>query len=360
VLSETVHVYEWSALSPLLSAVTVLLVTGGLLALAIVGVRRARRRVQLAAEAEASIDANRTLHEGDIVLSGVVEHAPERDVAVRIDVTQFGTESESSGSWSHTWREVDRKVTVAPFYLRLADGTRVRVEAPSDVDVADDLDKKVLISDNRRVLSAELVPGEQLHVRGWLERGGDASASQAGYRDVAWGWLLRGDRGGMLLSSHPLGKGMRERAAFHGWYAKLAIMMLAIFQLTVVTYYARWLGSTELATVRSRDHVYTTDSDGDTHSSYVIDIALRDGAREVLEIDGDDYSLVVQGTIVAIRRGALNWQLGAYPAITFWLALPALGLTLSVWLLYRARRRGTQPWFRQKQVVHSGSGRLPG
>jgi len=120
--------------------------------------------------------------------------ADDHAVAVRIDVTQHGTEDESSGSYSYKWTETGRAIIVRPFYLELADGTRVRVLAPKNVQVADALDQKVLISNTVRKLSAELVPGETLHAQGWLERGSTrmpgGETRESGYRDATYEWQL--------------------------------------------------------------------------------------------------------------------------------------------------------------------------
>jgi len=353
----TTDLYEANMLGPGTSLLVIAVCSLALISLAIVALARARRRAWLAADAAATMNSDRVLHEGEIVLSGVVEHAPEQDVAVRVEVTQQGDERESSGSWSHSWREVDRRIVVAPFYLRLADGTRVRVEAPPDVDVADDLDRKVLVSRTSRVLSAELVPGESLHARGWLERG-DAAMPGAGaaYRDVTWGWLLRPARGRMMLSSHPLGRGLQERAAFHRWYGRLVIVVFAGLQLWLSGYYALASGSVETAQIVDKHHTSYHDSDGDPHHHYDVVVRLGRGPLRTVDIDGSDFDRA-EGK-VAVRHGALGWKLGAQPTLSFAGALvPLIGVIL-LWFTYRRRRQTTRPWFRRR-VEHHGSGRLP-
>jgi hypothetical protein len=340
------------------SIVLIVSLSLALVAIAIVSFARARRRAALAASEAATMNPRRTLREGDVVLSGVVEHAPEHDVAVRVEVTQHGTETESSGTWSHSWREVDRQIIVAPFYLRLADGTRVRVEAPRDVDVADDLDQKVLVSRTSRVLSAELVPGEELHVRGWLERGGDALPAEAGYRDVTWGWVLRAGRGRMLLSSAPLGKGLQQRAAFHRRYGRRALALLAGIQLSLAWYYARATGDVEIAQLVDRHHTTHEDSDGDTVHDYDVVIRLHDGSLHTVDIEGDDFLRAIPQSKVMIRRGALGWKLGARSTLSYSHGAVMLGLVLLFAFAYHSRRRSTRPWFRRR-VDHRGAGRLP-
>ena len=112
--------------------------------------------------------------------------------------------------WDGTRSEIDRDIIVAPFVLELADGQQVRVDPPLNVDVADALDQKVWIDRTRRVLAAELVPGEKIFARGRLERS-EVARTGSPYRDGGWGWSLRPTRDRqMLLSSEPMGAGLRE------------------------------------------------------------------------------------------------------------------------------------------------------
>ncbi len=326
-----------------------------LLAGVVVGLSRARRRDVLAAAAEASVGARppALVEGGDVVLSGIVRHYEDRDVAVKVRITQAGSEAESSGSWSHSWTEIDREIILAPFYLELANGELVLVEPPKNVDVADALDQKVWINRDRRVLSAELVSGESIFARGRLERS-DRAASSAGYRDVKWGWALRPTRGQMLLSSEPLGAGLRQRAAFHRHAAWQALALLLVTQATVALFYLRLVGHTEEARVTGTNFYQTTDSDGDTNDHY--EVSLR---GETFEISQDDHANLHDGMTLPIRFASTdNWELGSGASIRWWhggvLPLVASGF----WLWYASRRKSSRPWFRRK-VNESGSGRLP-
>ncbi|HEY1814825.1 MAG TPA: hypothetical protein VGG74_20905 [Kofleriaceae bacterium] len=318
----------------------------------VIGFLRARQRTRLAEAAEASVGtAPPPLVEGsDVVLTGLVRHAAERDVAVKVSITQHGSESESSGSWSHSWTEIDREIILAPFLLELADKTHVLVEPPRNVDVADALDQKVLIARDRRVLSAELVPGEKIFARGRLERSDQVVATR-GYRDVQWGWTLRPSHGQMLLSSEPLGAGLRERAKFHSRYARRSLVFLVATQLTLVLFYGRVAGETRAETVTNAGSYETTDDDGDTHYHFVIEVNHTN-------IDADNDG-IMKGDVVPIRfANDDNWQLGEAATIQWWHALMFAAVSIGSWLVYRARRRSSRPWFRRK-VNESGSGRLP-
>jgi hypothetical protein len=352
--SGVITIYASAAISPplawfVIGGSTILFAAG-----IVIGRARARERTRLAEAAEASVGtAPPPLVEGsDVVLTGLVRHAAERDVAVKVSITQHGSESESSGTWSYSWTEIDREIILAPFLLELADKTHVLVEPPRNVDVADALDQKVLIARDRRVLSAELVPGEKIFARGRLERSDQVVATR-GYRDVQWGWTLRPSHGQMLLSSEPLGAGLRERAKFHRRYARRSLVLLVATQLTLVLFYARVAGETRTETVTDASYYETTDDDGDTHYHFMIEVNHTN-----IDVDSDDFRRVEQGSIVPIRFSSDdNWQLGEAATIQWWHALILAVASIGSWLVYRARRRSSRPWFRRK-VNESGSGRL--
>jgi hypothetical protein len=317
---------------------------------------RARRAIAAQAEASAKADTPPFIEHTEVVLCGVVRHLADHDVAVKVSVTQAGSESESSGAWSHSWREVDREIIVAPFLLELANGDLVRVDPPKNVDVADALDQKVFISHNRRVLSAELVPGERIFVRGRLERSDVATASSA-YREVTWGWVVRGD---MLLSSEPLGAGLRQRASFHARFALIALALLVLTQSMLLPFYKRFAGETIAVEVLRKTYSESTDDEGHTHHHGYIVLERHNPelSDPSIEIDSVNDARILEGETVAIRyASANNWNLGPQ-ATTGWLRLLFLALLpMPFWVWYLLRRRASRPWFRRK-VDESGAGRL--
>src|SRR6185369_6868987 len=110
--------------------------------------------------------------------------------AVRVEVEQAGTESESSGVWSHEWTEVSRRVFVEPFYVVDAAGRRTRVEPRDDVLLVDSMNGKILVNLTRRIRTAELTPGEEVWASGELTAALDPEGATSGYRDAA-GLVLR-------------------------------------------------------------------------------------------------------------------------------------------------------------------------
>jgi len=352
----TTEIYARYMLPPTMA----LLVFGGVLLALVAGLvtclLRARRRIQLAKAAEASVvdDPSPILVEGaDVVLAGVVRHFEDNDVAVKVSIHQEGSESESSGSWSHSWTEIDRDIIVRPFLLELSTHQLVLVHPPKNVDVADALDQKVWINRNRRVLSAELVPGEKIYARGRLERS-DQAVPGGAYRDVKWGWALGPSDGQMLLSSEPLGAGLRQRAAFHRRFALWAVALLVAMQAPLMGYYGRLLGHTEMAKLTRSFFYQTTDSDGDTHDHWAVVVR-----GDQIEISEDDYDHIVPPVTVPIRMGSrMNYDLGSSATFSLWRMFVVFALVCMFWIPYRVRRGASRPWFRRK-VNETLGGRLP-
>ncbi len=247
-----------------------------------------------------------------------------------------------------------------PFNLVLADITPVRVLATQNVELADALDKKVLISHNARVLSAELIPGETLHAQGHLERGSRLRAgAETGYRDGEYEWQLVPARGRMMLSSEPLGAGLVARAKFHRRYFAVAIFSLVAFQALFANFHARAMASDQPATVLDKKISSYQDSDGHTQHNSGLTLRLPGDKIEAFNVSGSNYRNVNAGTRLAVRKGLWGFELGGGGSMNVLLGISALMVATALMLLYPIRRRATRPWFRRK-VRHSGSGQLPG
>lgn len=351
------NVYARASLSPDLSWMIVFGITIALVANIVICLVRAVARSRMAriAAAQASDKPPPLVEGSDVLLAGIVQHFENHDVAVKVVITQDGDENESSGSWSHSWTEINREIILAPFLLELANGEKVRVDPPKNVEVADALDQKVWINRNKRVLTAELVPGEKIYARGRLERSDQAVAGSA-YRDNSWGWALRATGGSqMLLSSEPLGAGMTKRAAFHRRSAWGTLVFLVGIQLSLLGFWTRMLfGHVERATVVSKHDQTGRDSDGDEYTEYFLSIRVDN-----VEVSEDDFERVRAGTELPIRVVSRDsWSLGPRATINWWHALIIIPIALCVLIAYPLRRKATRPWFRRK-VNESGSGRLP-
>lgn len=359
----TQDVYECWTMSPTWSLAAALLALVPLASVVVLGFWRAWRRAAVAATAEASVEPRPVLAEGrDLVLAGRVRLLDDADVAVRISVRQRGSEHESSGAWSYRWEEIDREIVVHPFVLELANGEQVVVYPPANVDVADALDQKVVIKRDERVMSAELVPGEAIFARGRLARQGRARAGE-GYRDGTFGWSLHPANGHMLLSSEPMGSGLRKRARFHRRFAWFALAVLAATQLTLVSFYGRRAGVARAAPVEELRHEDATDDDGDPVHTY--EVRVRGRWIEVALVDwialGGHLDRAPEPPMIVPIRYASdgNWNLGSEPVIAWWHGVLVVVLAGGAVLAYPLIRRATRPWFRRR-AQESGSGRLPG
>ena len=210
------------------------------LALTAMALHVRRRRLVQAANAR-EIAGTGALVPGEAMVTGVVELAEGESCAVELRIDQEGTEQESSGTWSHTWTETGRRLTVRPFYLKTKAGDRVRVLAGDHVKLMDALDRKILVNRTARTCIAELTPGEAVSAFGQLFRGRDPEAvPQAGYRSSAVGWVLRAPEGGkMLLSSYPIYRPFDERARRILWWVAALLVVVVAGHVALLGYHLR-------------------------------------------------------------------------------------------------------------------------
>jgi len=331
---------------------------GALIAYALARAAAERRRGR---QAEAAFDPLAPLAPGETVVAGKVEHAPGHDVAFRVEVAQTGTESESSGTWSHVWREVGRQVTVAPFYLSRATGDRVRVEPERTALLVDELDGIVRIDLEHRRRVAELTPGEHVFAFGELREIAEPVVPPPGGRPrTRRGFALGPPRHGpLLLSSEALGARFLARAATHRGLAWAAVIAAALFHLSVSPFHARrLLGRDETGVVLEKRIDEHTDGDGDLVRSCVVRLRVA-GAEIEEEVSRGDFPGISPGQALPVRHvpllpaasvlgpaGTIHGASGA--AVLFFLLL--LGA-------YRAVPRMRRPWY-ESPVTDPGSGRL--
>ncbi|WP_437962024.1 hypothetical protein WME76_21800 [Sorangium sp. So ce119] len=348
-------------LDPGMSSVLVdAVATAGLLVLAAIALRLSRRQRRAAARADASLKGDAALAPGEAIVVGTVERAPGADVAVRVEVEQEGTESESSGVWSHQWVETGRKVRVHPFYLRHASGALVRVEPGEDVMLVDALDGMIRVDLTRRIRVAEIMPGEKVFALGELRRAPDPEAPAQGYREKALGDVLVPRRGQpMLVSSEPLDQRFARRAAFHRRWAVAAVVASLAFNAAFAGFHARrWLGET--VDVRVTQLREQEDRDGD-NTRFVVTMQAADGVLFSDEVPHATFGRL-RGVERLKARYVPSWTAASAvgPDVTAhsaaYVALPLLG---AIALAYAVRARSTIPWY-EKKLSERGSGRLPG
>ena len=355
-----------SHMAAALAAILVYGVGGaGVLWLVLSAAWKAHAQGRLARLEEESLDASTILAPGLAVLGGTVQYAEDTDMAVRVEVDQMGTEHESSGTWSHRWTEVDRRVRVRPFYLLHVSRARIRVEPDDNVYLVDEMDGMILVNRARRTRTAELTPGERVNVRGVLERGPDPEIRGRAYRDDQQGWVLRpppGDR--MLISSEPLGARFLARARFHAFWAILVAVMFAPVQVVLMPFHlALWSGETVQASVVVTDMTTGKDSDDAPYEYWLR--ATAPTAQGPIEINDEISRVDFEKT----KAGQAIWarvvpsvprysHIGSTASLHLgWLALA--GVLVFVRAIYAMTSHATLPWY-QRKVVDTGSGRLSG
>jgi hypothetical protein len=231
--------------------------------LVVLGILGALRWVRRARAAELSFRPGAPLQPGDAVIHGTVERSASGDVAVRVEIDQEGSESESSGSWSTSWKERRRFVRVSPFYIRHASGPRIRVEPTHAVQLVDAMDGVIRVNLAKRVRVAELTPGEKVFAVGELRHDLDPEGQGGGYRGGQHGLVMRPQ----LLSTEPLGARFRRRAGRHrAFLYGLFFMALAPYVFFIPYLASYYNGVQGRAVVTDLKHIEETDSDGTTHT----------------------------------------------------------------------------------------------
>ncbi len=317
---------------------------------------RWRARAWRASQGEGEV-----LVEGDVVLQGTVEHAAGSSVAVRVEITQVGTEKIKKDEWRHRWKEVDRKVTANPFYIAEVRGKRVRVEPSEDLVLVDAMDQTTVLDHDRRVRAAELTAGEQVFAMGSLQRAHDPEAAQ-GYRGQSTPLVLRPPKKGrMMLASEPLQARFERTARFHIIWVIVWGIILLIFQLVAFRYHVRhWLGETVHAEVIHKEkYTSTSGQRGGATPHYVIKCQVGDRQYDE-ELQSGQYHAITVGDSVPVRRvpwWPSNQQVGATATVYFALGLVSvilLPLVLGFHLRIVYRRR---PWW-DHRLIDGGSGPL--
>ncbi len=315
-----------------------------------------------AGRAQASFSGTAQLAAGETVLLGKVEYAVGADSAVRVEVTQDGTEHKTEHGWKHSWTEESREVQAQPFYLRFGKDQRVRVEPPEATMLIDDMDEIVEINQYARKRAAALTTGEEIYAHGELILAADPE-TQGGYRAGGQSWVLRGtSKGKMLLSTEPLGARFARQARLFRIGAIIAFIALVIAQALTIDYHMLlWRGETVTGEIVSQRHYTTKGSKGAVYDHWEVKAKLGDGHELKDEVDHRVYQRMKPGTTIAVRRvpGSTVWlRVGPTASLpTFALVLAIIGaVVLSIGLLLIILTN--KPWY-DKKVIDSGSGALP-
>ena len=352
---EPIHWYFWpGAASIVFVYVLPTLLAGGLAARYYLRSRLASRHAR---DARKAADAeSQTLDEGDTILRGRVE-LDDPNGAVRVTVEQTGSEAESSGSWSVTWTEKRRTVSVAPFYVVHASGERVRVEPGTKTHLAAQLVATEKVDKTRRLRIARLADQQEVWITGELAKGLDPRGAGA-YRGSR-GWVMRPAPDGAMRVSTELPEAMFVRQASRArFWSVVFALLLAVMMLSHLQYHALLLsGRQVLATVVDKRVISGDDSD-----SYELRFQASHGKT------------TMQDTVIVSSATFNAWEPGnPFPAFATFddfangepgdapraLAGPTIA-ELVVWLVLAivARARRPREWHEGARVDESHGGRL--
>ena len=295
---------------------------------------------------------------GPILLKGRVDYEASADFAVRLEVTQTGTEEESSGNWTQVWRETDRRITVCPFVLETDSGQRLRVEPTRNVTFIDEFTKKVLINRTTRVRTAELEQGEYIWIQGELFSVKDTTKPE-GYRSTGTVLVLKDSAAHpMRISSQPL-DAAHERKARQWLIAGVVLLLGAlIIQGSFVPFYLRsWLGQTDEGVVVGRSVV----DGGEGSDEYLVQVRLPNATVVSVEVAREHHNVFIQDMPMSVRRvRGITWfaQAGPEPSLD-WFHL-GVTLVLAFGAVIGVSVARTGKWEEPgNKLVEKESGRLP-
>lgn len=359
-----VNVYPNNHIDPPLSHAIVWPLFIAWIACLIVCFRQRSQALRTAAEADASVREGAPLEAGARFISGAVEYAEGEPCAVEVHVQQAGSEYKVKNSIRHRWSEIGRTTRAHPFYVRVADGRRVRVEPGSDVFLVDEPDEMEWIERMRRTRIARLSPGEKVIVEGELHRAHDPESREATYRTDGRGWVMRPPSDYSLhVSTEPLGVRHRLRAkAFRNAIAGLLVCGL-VGHAALASYYARvFTGARTTADIAVRDSYVSRDSKNRRVDHYRLFLSLTWPEQIMMEreLDYVDWQSVRKGQTLYFRHVAY-WPSASNPGAGSSLHASALVIMLlaatagvAVYTAAKSHHR----WYEGK-LEDEGSGELP-
>jgi hypothetical protein len=325
------------------------------------------------AAAERDYDPRAPLANGHRLVVGQVElEEGATGAAIALAIHQRGRDWKGKNGWHHTWTEESRALRARTFWLRLFDGTRVRVEPDDRVVLRDELSRVERTSRFDRVRYAELEPGETAHVAGTLF--GVAPPVGSAYRAAASEPVMRPPRGGpMVVSTERPGDTSDGRAdAYRAWLVFTAVVALVLPVVVFPTVALLGLtGQTVRATPVATRHWQVYHKPKNSPGYYVQHYAVRaerpaHGGRQVLTDEcNENLWGCVQGAQCPQVRYTVSTlsddvvQVGDGPQLTDGRAV-TLGLASFVMLLlYPLTVMASRPWYHKRKIVDSGSGQLP-
>ncbi|MFO0561588.1 MAG: hypothetical protein U0269_26490, partial [Polyangiales bacterium] len=289
-MDETINVYTNNHADPGLAAFLMLLLVVALVSMWLFSLWQWVLARRSAAAAKVEFEQQSALREGARFVSGKVEYADGESVAVRVTITQHGSEVRGKSA-SHRWTETERQVEKRPFYLRLDSGERVLVETTNaNVLLVDKLDRMHWVQKWQRQKRAQLDVGERAFAEGILRRRHDPNAAGIGYRDAGTSWVLMPLARRIHVSTEDASQRHKLRARAFAWAMLLLPLWALGALLPVYPYFARLKdGRDEQAGYLGRYHYTTRTSKGQIVHHWV---ARYSGERDYgsVEVDESDFN----------------------------------------------------------------------
>lgn len=327
----------------------------------------ARRAARQAKRIE---ESNLLLHEGARFVRGQVEFSEGTNLAIRVTISQEGTQRAYKNGHTHTWTEIDRQIEALPFYVRTTNGDRIRVEPPVDVMLVDRLDQMEWLAPAFRRRRAELTSGEGAVVEGRLEQGMDPElhGPNGTYRTTgSKGWIMKPTkRRGMYVSTESLSRRHELRArAFSR--TMIFVVIINVIAASVLFQYRTSLlfGRNVAATYGGKKHYQTRDSKGRVIGHYAALVSYMDDPNyvfsEQVDLDYDDFVKLPQksGRIWLRYVPGKNWAttLGVGVSVnSALLIISAIFVGIGFYRVIRAKLH--RRWY-EGHVVEQGHGPLP-
>lgn len=352
-------------MSPYASALIADGVCGALLALWILAlVLRAVTDLSRARDALANVATR--LRPGVITLRGRVCNEPGLEGSpVSVTIHQVGEQQQGRNGSYVLWREVRRDTRARPFYLVLASGERLRVEAKAEqLRLVDDLSvSERAPGANARTRGVSVHSGQELFVRGEVQRGVDPHGEGQGYREAgARALVMAPASDGLLISSRPVDRDHRRRASYGLLFAAMLTGFLGVMQLAVFEDYRvlrrRGVVSEAVVTGRSR---YTTQHKGARRVHYVLEAQLEDGTPVRDEVSQAAWTRATPSSSIqfTVARGGRVVQVGGgevgihRPA-----GVAAVMSLVGLAVLYVVGASARRGWFDRRKLIESEAGTL--
>jgi hypothetical protein len=329
------------------------------------GARNTRKRAL--ASRRAADEESTSLDVGDTIVHGRVEYAAGTDSAMRVVVEQTGTEAESSGSWTTTWTEVRRSVTVVPFYLVHRSGERVRVEPSRGAQFVGALPLVAeRVDATHRTRIAKIAADEVVWITGVLTKDHDPEGV-GGYRGAS-GWVMRSARHPMLISTEaPESRLLEDAARSRTWMIVFEILFVVML-LAHVQYHALVLFGKETTARVSGTGMGSCSADDDginRCSALLVNVRVGNAFDDAWEVTSSAYTSMGQSTGKTVPAFACFGPLnvlstsmpGNAPLALVWPTLLATTAWLGLALVASVRKRRKR-WYDGARVVDHVSGRL--